>query len=524
MSDPRLRVIRHADGEEQRLLAALDEPTIEIRILGGLPSWRHQVLAICLVDLLGRIFPRIRASADPSATAHPALPPGERLLLARLEAARHRGIGPAAPREASVIAAIGVQRQADIHVDGDGWISYVGSAPSQLPGTDSLNPVGPLLAAARAAGRVFAVVLRDFLSPAPPATIVSSYSSALTFASSAEPIAEEGGPVLDPTVDAIQVGAGSVGGSCLYLLAQIRNLAGQLDVVDPQDLEPPNFVRALLAPRVLADGRVAKVTAAAEALAHLESLVVRPHQQTMAEFVAARPRDQRLPLVLSPVDSVSARRQIQDCLPLELINAACDGTDACVSGHVTDDGPCVYCLHLPEVLDAARIRERLISERLALPQMAVRQLLATGAPLSPQQLADLERRNAMAAGALSHHAGHNLDEVYAADFLYGEVAANSPSGARVAVSSPYLTALTGFLLGSELLKASAGEGFARYRLGPSGTGTRYRESLLHGPMNSLLDRVPRWPGNECLCRSTRRVRLLRERYGLASVRHPALSS
>jgi hypothetical protein len=167
------------------------------------------------------------------------------------------------------------------------------------------------------------------------------------------------------------------------------------------------------------------------------------------------------------------------------------------------------------VLDTGTITEQLIAGRLGLPRMTVRQWRASGSLLGEDGVRQIERSARLQSGALRHAVGQTLDELYRTQFLYGEMASARDTGARVAVASPFLTALTGFLLGAELLKASAGPSFAGYRLGARGVvGVRYRESLLHGPASSVVDRPVRWRGPECLCRSTRRLRLMRQRYGL----------
>ncbi len=513
MSDPRLRVIHDGvSGAEENISRALDEATIEVRLPAGPVEWRHQLLTIALVDLLARLFPRIEIKGAAGIEAHPALPPGDRLLANRLDAARLRGVSPLEPRAApKVTIAIGPSHPGDVSADGDGWLSYVGTDPSRLRGSSQLVPVGPLVAAARAGAQVLARVLGDYLRP--PAT-ANVYASSLTYRHSVDPFAEDA-PTLQANLAAVLAGAGSVGGAAGYLLAFVPHLRGELDVVDPQRLEQRNFVRAILASREHCLASVLKADEVVSALSHHRGLKVRPHPTTMRDFVAARPREATLPLVLSPVDSVASRREIQDCQPLELINAACDGTTATVSGHVTDDGPCVYCLHIGDVLDTDFVRERLIADSLRIDRDIVRQLRVRNAVLDAGLLRQIEARVRLASGALEPHIGKTVDELYEAAFLYGEFVAQSQESGRVAVASPFLTALTGFLLGGELLKASSGSAFEPFRLGGRGAiGTKYAESILHGPAFALVTTVERWAGPECLCRSSRRLRLLRARYGI----------
>ena len=63
-TDGRLRFVQGGDEEDQtEILDALGR-TIEVRLPTGTPLWRHQILALTLVDLLGRIFTRINVACD----------------------------------------------------------------------------------------------------------------------------------------------------------------------------------------------------------------------------------------------------------------------------------------------------------------------------------------------------------------------------------------------------------------------------------------------------------------------------
>lgn len=84
-----------------------------------------------------------------------------------------------------------------------------------------------------------------------------------------------------------------------------------------------------------------------------------------------------------------------------------------------------------------------------------------------------------------------------------------------AVAAPWVTALAGILLAGEALKSTSGE-LARWRLGPANDSPaiKYAENPYNTPTDALLSRPERWEGDECLCRSPRRLELLRRRYGL----------
>lgn len=511
-----MRVIERAPGASDDELTLALERTVRVVLPPGTPRWRHQLLALALVDMLGRLFPRVDVDADADAAADPLLPPGPALLHERLEAVRRHGVDPEEPGKPELVVRVGPgEADADFYVDAREWQSYVGTRPSQLPDDDGRAiAVGPLAAACRGAAQVFQRLLADLL----PLTnvIESSYWSALTYEKGETPFVDPELP-LPSHLDAVLVGAGSIGGAAAYLFAGTPGLDGELDIVDPQALEERNPDRALLATQAAAAAGEVKAELAAAVLDHLP-LVARPHRMTIAEFVAARPREQTLPLVLAAVDSVWARREIQDCLPLELINAACSPTAIAVSGHVTGDGPCVYCLHLQQVLDSEQILAKLIAAATGIPFLTVVPLMVDHVKLTDDHLRQIERNRQLPLGALQEHRGLEIDELYRVALLYGEVGIRTASGLEVAVAAVFVTALAGVVLAGEALKAGGGDEFAPYRLGARGQlGTKYEESLFHSPNTSFVSPARRYEGSECLCRSPRRLRIMRQRYRLEEV-------
>lgn len=519
MSDPRLRVTQRGDVDEAQLLAALDDPTIRVLLADPDPPAEHQLAVEMLVELLGRVFPRIDIACADGIELAPQLPPsGAGSLRERLEQTRRHGaVDPLPVGDASFTIAVGsdASARADLYVDAAGWQSYIGRVPSELahPATESAA-VGPLASACRAAARAFTVVTAGVFGGATEFA-ERSYASALTFEAGESPSEEPALPSAG-ALRALLVGAGSIGGAAAYALARSCGLRGELGIVDPQTLEDHNFDRAILATRRVVQAGAVKASVAEAALAHhAPGLRARGWQQTLAEYIADRPRTRTLPLVMCAVDSAGARRAIQDCLPLELINAACRQTEVQVSRHMTDAGPCVYCLHMPDVMDGSTIRARLIADATKLPFMTVVGLLVANPPasLDPNTIRMVEINTGRAPRALEHYVGRTLDDLWREQFLYG--AANVTAGdTTAAVAAPWVTALAGVLLAGETIKASGGEAYAPLRLGPEGglRGIRYAENPYADPAFAQITRPERY-GSECLCGSARRLRLLRERYG-----------
>ena len=518
VDDPRIRIVRGHGIDPAALLARLDEP-IEISLPTEEMPLRTQLLAITLTEILARVFPCIRATGDLAQAAAAGLPPGPPSLGERLERARQRGHRPllAPPTSSALVTVcVGHGGVGDLYVDGAGWQSYVGRIPSRLNAADDTLPVGPLCAAARAAAHVFRRVLGDLL-PETPGPAASCYWSALDYAASSEPLARPE-TVTATSVRAILAGLGSVGGAAVYLLRHMADLSGQLYLVDPQLLEQRNYVRALLADFDSAAAQLRKTDVAKTALDHHGALKASAHFESFAEYVAARSPEAALPLVACSVDTIPDRRSIQDAMPLEIINAACSTSNVVVSGHRTGEGPCPYCIYIEQVLDKDNILVRLIERRTGLTAKEVNAALARGALLPQNVLARIARYNDLPADAFDAYLDRPLIELYRAELVYGE----SPvADGSAAVAAPFITALAGFLLAAEVLKAST-PALQPFRLGPQGElralgGTRptkYEEAVFSSPHDALLMSLPRWETPACLCRSERRLELMRARYGL----------
>jgi hypothetical protein len=97
MTDPRVRFLAGVDDADvAEVLQMLDGPTI--RITARVTEWRHQVLLYALVDLLGRLFPRLDVAVDLDAPAADGLPPGGVTVGERIQAVRFRSpLEPLAP-------------------------------------------------------------------------------------------------------------------------------------------------------------------------------------------------------------------------------------------------------------------------------------------------------------------------------------------------------------------------------------------------------------------------------------------
>lgn len=475
-------------------------------------DWNQQLLLLALVDLLRRLLSSVEVNGVDDVAAHVDLPPGPATLSERLELVSSYGC-PAGdcPEETAAEFVIGAGSDdgwpdGAIHVNGRGWVSYVGRAAGAIALDEGSNPIGALSAACRAA----AVVVRKLVEGDDGMPGEGSYWDSLTLAPVSIDAPSRPPAPLQPNVEALLMGCGSIGGAVAYTLARAPGLAGELILLDSETLEDRNQAKAILARPDEIENRREKVDVAAEELDHsgIESL---PRRLSLEDFVASRPREQTLPLVLCAVDSIASRRELQDCLPLEVVNAACDGADVFVSGHVTDQGPCVYCLHIEQVLDSEAARINILARETGIPPRAVAQLVDQDVPLNQTHLTAIERHRGLETGALDRYCGQTLEELFESALRYGEQHIDLDDETRVAIPAPYVTALAGILLAAEALKAGQSD-LHPYRLGPGALGIRYYEAV--GDAGGMLTDPPRYAGGECLCNDPRRLRLLKARYQL----------
>jgi hypothetical protein len=521
MSDHRARLSQHPDRPADDILRVLDDQPILIR-LPPRPTWSHQLIAITMADVLGRLFPNVSADVDPTMAAAPELPPGAATLAERIQNAHsHGGLGPTAldGKIERITVAIGAgQPTADLHVDGTGWTSYVGTEPSELIATTSRSPIGAMAAACRATAHIARLALAAHGGThTPPA---SAYVSALTLEVSSSPLPPDppvgwDEPGAAPRINAITAGAGSVMGAAIHALAHVPDLTGNLVVTDPQRLESHNHDRALVVDHRTAAARALKVRVAEAALARHRGLEVRGVATTLQDWFASQAPG-ALPLVLCAVDSMKARRDIQDCLPLDLINAACASDLIVVSRHRTTDGPCVCCLHMRDALDTEQATYKILMGATGLSKKRVISMLQNEWPLTNQDLRTIETHQGYDTHELDDWLGQPLTELHRRRLLYGRHRVTSSDG-PADVAAPYVTALAGIILAAEALKYATSD-VDEISLGPQGLGTAWAENPFGNPLDRLIQEEPRWPGHECLCRSARRTRILAARYGLSSTR------
>ena len=512
-ADARARSCLGTAADPRTALDLLDATQIVV-VIPATPNFFQQISAITAVRLLAKLFPRIRLVGG-EVTPATGLPAGAVTLAARLRAERWAGYPR--PRAVEAIAteltlAIGDGNsvRADVYIDASAWTTYLGDRPGPvLPVSADRVAVGAVVAASRGVARLVALAtggnpsLESTLWSGLTLTVEETVAAALATERATEAPAGAGFDL-----EAVLVGLGSIGGAAVWTLGYSADVRGLVDLVDHDRLVLRNVPRATLAAYGAAVARRSKVAEAEAFLRRSAGPTGRPARGTWRTWLAGR-EPGPLPLILSAVDSVGARRQIQDAVPLELVNAACHPSIAMVSGHRTGDGPCVYCLHVPGVLDEESTITAFLERATNLPARVIQEHRVNSVPLTAAILRGIERHREMGAGSLANLEGRTLDELYREHLMYGSVPAG-PDAEGTAVAGAFVTALAGALLAGEAIK-HANTALHTYRLGPD-SSTRYIEDVLLPTTQAGVDSLERWPGSECLCQSSRRQRLLAQRY------------
>jgi molybdopterin/thiamine biosynthesis adenylyltransferase len=244
------------------------------------------------------------------------------------------------------IAIGGSSSGADLVVDAHGWLASLGHVLDQ-PEEAIVNPVGPLAAAALAAGEVFKAL---FALSYPNAPLTRRFAGAAGTFSCFDYSFDGANPALEPfTLDAFLIGLGGVGAAVVRTLGELgSNLRGQLRLIDADKLSTDNLNRVLYARLKAAVDRDPKADEAKLYLdTRLPNVAVSKHQESFDEFkrkFARRREDRRFDVVITGLDKDEARHEVQRDLPRVLIDGA-TGRDAnlTVERSVIGEWGCLGC-------------------------------------------------------------------------------------------------------------------------------------------------------------------------------------
>ena len=295
------------------------------------------------------------------------------------------------------------------------------------------------------------------------------------------------------------VGVGAVGSAAVYALAHLDDLQGVLHLIDNETVDETNLNRyVLMRRRNVGD---CKVDIAAKALGRTAIRLV-PFRDAFSCYVEQH--GDAIDLLLSPVDSPEARRELARMLPRRVINAATGGTTVTVSKHGFNDGKaCLHCLY--PILENRVSREELMAADMGLPVALVCELVRTNAPVNAELVALIETHRGVEPGRWAGNVGSPIDSFYV-KAVCGEAPLHLPF-ANVVAPLSFVSASAGILLAAELIKAAHPQ-LSRWTL-----DNYFRVDTLKHPNPAFLRLKPQEQSGRCICHDPDYISVFSDKYG-----------
>jgi molybdopterin/thiamine biosynthesis adenylyltransferase len=248
---------------------------------------------------------------------------------------------PPSPDRFAAILNVGQRSRGDLPwtaVTSNGWLARVSSSGKDLLGAcDQVNPIGALFATSLGVTDVFKRLIR--LKPTR-----GGLFDALTFSLySYEAGSTDPGPQLPLSLaaDTLLVGAGAIGNAIAYLIGSLP-VTGRMWVVDPEAFGDENLGTCIL----IGPGEVGAPKARFLATWLESRLEAQGYPEKVSTFKLRLGRDIPYPsLILSAVDKIDARHEIQDIWPDLILDGATGDFPCQVSRHPWGvDVACMRCL------------------------------------------------------------------------------------------------------------------------------------------------------------------------------------
>ncbi|ODT03003.1 MAG: hypothetical protein ABS52_11230 [Gemmatimonadetes bacterium SCN 70-22] len=428
-----------------------------------------------------------------------------------------------------------------VYIGSRGWEARVSTSRPVGSGTTTL-PFGAAAAACLGAANLFRHVFRAQLSNAGLDDALAFSTLSLKTRLGSEVAGHE---ILDADArvtladvdlgEVVLVGAGAVGQGALWTLARLPGIRGTLHVVDGEAIDASNPQRYVLA--TSADEDTKKVALAVELMrtapdpvapgasdgsvvrrvppTERATFTVVPHDVRWGQFLAARPTPWRLARVLVALDSARDRVAVQAALPQWIANAWTQPGDLGLSRHTGfSQTACLACLYMPTSASAAN-EDVLVAEAVGLAgqHMLVRHLLATGAPVEDDVIAQMAAGLGVSVEPLRAFRGRPLRAFYSEAVCGGVVlrlqseqrrldaqqelegvgpTTGQPRDRAAMVPMAFQSVLAGVLLGAATVAEAAG-------IPAPEAGQKAVLNLLRPVTARLLVPVARHGSGKCLC-------------------------
>ena len=370
-----------------------------------------------------------------------------------------------------------------VTINSKGWLAELTQEPVLDYITEDSNPIGAFAASALASAEVFKQILRKSGSTNRTVGTRTQHVlfSALDYSvNSRNPV----NPELPSTIemgDALLVGAGAVGCSFIFTLGYIKEMQGDLTVIDYDRIDESNLNRYLIACH--ADIGKQKVDVASDFL--ISKILTRPISARYEDYKKTT-NSSKFDLVVSTVDNNHAREQIQSDLPRLVLHGATHEQMFVVSKHDFVNGACLGCLFFKQELGYGEQ----VSEETGIPIEEVDRVLSTNGTFTEGHAQTIARERGGDAKRLSSFVGLPFKEVYAKE-ICGMLRIQIGTASAAATVS-FVSAMPGILLAGELIKDRVRE-LKDYRL------SNYFTMSLFSPLAGQLMFRQKDPRCSCLC-------------------------
>lgn len=283
---------------------------------------------------------------------------------------------------------------ATVSIGSDGWLVHVATNGATTGFSGQVNPVGSYTAGCMGVAEVFKHVLRSAVSAEDLAVSVTPITETTfsTYDYTVDPDRPDN-PDLPSVVnidDLNVIGVGAGGGALVQTLSALDAVTGTVRLVDSDEVSASNLNRYIWAYRSDVGEKKAEVGKQVLVDAHPAlTFAVRAYPQPYIEFADAVDAE-AFELVVSTVDTVRGRKQIQWDLPQTILDAATnqDG-DYVVLRVAFGEGQCLACKHQGRE-DGVTREMAVLSEHIGLDTDTLVDMNTNNAAFTDEQVAAIE--------------------------------------------------------------------------------------------------------------------------------------
>lgn len=322
-----------------------------------------QALAVHLANLLGRlagVVSSVGVEVDDIPLLEGVDPRAQRGEQLREAVERAAGIAIPAMRNSRMsvpkplVIRVGIGVPADVYVAASSWIAFVGREEGPECRDGRRHGAAPHAAAALAAGEVFRILRANGGRSAGPAHFVFDVWNWWQIDAQQESAMDaHDADIRMPPI--CLVGVGAVG--CAFLLTMwYLPIQAMITAIDKDDVSITNLNRYVLF-GLLDRGK--KKVSVAEAILSGHGITIAPVEAWWSEYLRSR-ADDRIPLLVSAVDTNVIRHQLQDALPRLILGGSTHGLRAEVARYdiAEESSRCLKCFNEPETTEEDAVLQR----------------------------------------------------------------------------------------------------------------------------------------------------------------------